>query len=74
MDNKCKKITCKSMERTNLRQLIEEINIMIKTLSTVHFPNELKQKRTQYRNWSCNNKLLELSPTFNLSYAFHTIF
>ena len=40
----------------------------------VHFPNELNQNRSQYPNWSCNYKLLEFSLTFNLFFAFHTIF
>ena len=40
MDNKCKKITCTSMERTNLRRFILVIKLIIKTISTVHFSNQ----------------------------------
>ena len=46
---------------------------IIKTISVVQFPNELNPKRSQYFNWSCNYYLPELSPTFNLFLAFHTI-
>ena len=61
-DNKCKKITCTSMERTNLRQFIIVIKIVI-TVSVVHFQNELNQKRSQYPSWFFNYKISEFSPT-----------
>ena len=49
MHNKGKRITCTSMEKTNSRQFIIEINIII-AITVVHFPNELNQKRSQYPN------------------------
>ena len=73
MDNKGKKITCTSMEKTNSRQFLIVITIII-TISVVHFPNELNQKRSQYPNWSCDYKLPEFSLNLNLFLAFHTIF
>ena len=67
MDNKGKRITCTSMEKTNSRQLIIVITIIIQ-IFVVHFPNELNQNSSQYPNWSCNYKL----PHFSLLSAFHT--
>ena len=67
MDNKCKRITCKSMEKTNSRQFIILITIIIQ-ISVLHLANELNQNSSQYPNWSCNNKL----PQFSLLSAFHT--
>ena len=67
MDNKGKRITCTSMEKTNSRQFIIVITILIH-ISVVHFPNELNQNSSHYPNWSCNYKL----PQFSLLSAFHT--
>ena len=55
-------ITCTSMESAKLRQFIIVIKIII-TISVVHFPNELNQKRSQYLNWYCNYKLSNFSRT-----------
>ena len=70
----CKEITGTSIERTNLSQIITLIKIIKRTITAVHFPKELNQKRSQNPNWSCNYKLPLLSPTFKLFSAFHTIF
>ena len=67
MDNKGKRITCTSMEKTNSRQFIILITIIIE-ISVVHLANELNQNSSQYPNWSCNYKL----PQFSLLSAFHT--
>ena len=67
MDNKGKRITCTSMEKTNSRQFIIVITIIIQ-ISVVHFPNELNQNSSQYPNWSCNY----IPPQFSLLSAFHT--
>ena len=73
MDNKVKRVTCTSMEKTNSRQFIIVFKMII-PITVVHFPNEINQKRSQYLNWSCNYKHPEFSPTFNLFLAFHIIF
>ena len=67
MDNKGKRITCTSKEKTNSRQFILLITIKIQ-ISVVHFPKELNQNSSQYPSWSCNYKL----PQFSLLSAFHT--
>ena len=67
MDNKGKRITCTSVEKTNSRQFIIVITIIIQ-ISVVQFPNELNQNSSQYPNWSCNYKL----PQFSFLSAFHT--
>ena len=64
MDNKGKRNNCTSMEKTNSRQFIIVITIIV-PISVVHFPNELNQNSSQYPNWSCNYKLPELSHTLN---------
>ena len=66
-DNKGKRITCTSMEKTNSRQFIIVITIIIQ-ISVVHFPNEQNQNSSQYHNLSCDYKL----PQFSLLSAFHT--
>ena len=74
MDNKGKRITCTSMEKTNSRQFIIVITIII-PISMVDFPNELNQKRSQYPNWSCDYKLSELSLTkLSVSSLLFTLF
>ena len=77
MDNKGKRTTCTSMEKTNSRQFIIVITKIL-PISVVHFPNELIQNNSQYPNWSCNYKfpeftltlnLLNLSPTISTTYC-----
>ena len=74
MDNISKKIICTSMERRNLRQIIIVVEIIEKTLSVVHFPKKIIQKRSQYPDWFCTYKFSEFSPSFHPFSAFHTIF
>ena len=73
LDNKGKRITCTSLEKTNSRQFIIVIKI-IKPITVHHFPNELNQNSSEHRNWSCNYKLPNLSLLLNLLPAFHTLF
>ena len=54
------------------RQFIIVIKLII-TISVVHFPNEITQKRSQNPNWYCDYKLPEFNLTLNLCFAFHTI-
>ena len=69
---KVRELLAHHWKRQTQRQFTIVIKIII-TLSVVHFPNELNQKRSQYYNWSCKYKLSELSLTLNLLSAFHTI-
>ena len=63
MDNKSKKITCTAMEKTNSRQFIIVIRIII-TTSVVHFPNELKIKTAHsFPTGLAITNLSKLSPT-----------
>ena len=69
MDNKGKRITFKSIEKTNSRQFIIVTTIII-PISVVHFPNELHQNSSQNPNWSeitnfqsFSHYLLKFSPT-----------
>ena len=72
MDNKVKGIICTSMEKTNSRQFIIVIKIII-SITVGHFPNELNQKRSQYTNWSCDYKLPEFSLTKLLKFLFSSL-
>ena len=73
LDNKGKRITCTSLEKTNSRQLII-VNKIIIPITVVYFPNELNQNGSQYPNWSRIYKLPNLSLLLNLLPAFHTLF
>ena len=62
MDNKGKRITCTSMEKTNSRQFIIVIKVIL-TISVVHFPNELNQNAHSIPTGRAIKNLSKFSPT-----------
>ena len=62
MDNKGKRITCTSKEKTNSRQFIIVIKILL-PISVVHFPNELNQNAHSILTGLAITNLSKSSPT-----------
>ena len=62
MDNKGKRITCTSKEKTNSRQFIIVIKIIL-PISVVHFPNELNQNAHSILTGLAITNLSKFSPT-----------
>ena len=62
MDNKGKRITCTSKEKTNSRQFIIVIKILL-PISVVHFPNELNQNAHSISTGLAITNLSKFSPT-----------
>ena len=72
MDNECKTIACTSMEKTNSRQFIIVIKVIL-TISVVHFPNELNQNAHSIPTGLAITNLSKFSLSLNLFPAFQTI-
>ena len=62
MDNNGKRITCTSKEKTNSRQFIIVIKIIL-PISVVHFPNELNQNAHSFLTGLAITNLSKFSPT-----------
>ena len=62
MGNKGKRITCTSKEKTNSRQFIIVIKIIL-PISVVHFPNELNQNAHSILTGLAITNLSKCSPT-----------
>ena len=62
MDNKGKRITCTSIEKTNSRQFIIVIKLIL-PISLVHFPNELNQNAHSIPTGIAITNLSKFSPT-----------
>ena len=62
MDNNGKRITCTSKEKTNSRQFIIVIKVIL-PISVVHFPNELNQNAHSILTGLAITNLSKFSPT-----------
>ena len=62
MDNKSKRNTCTAIEKTNSRQFIIVIKVIL-TISVVHFPNELNQNAHSIPTGLATTNLAKFSPT-----------
>ena len=62
MDNKVKRITCTSKEKTNSRQFIIVIKIIL-PISVLHFRNELNQSAHSIPTGLAITNLSKFSPT-----------
>ena len=62
MDNDSKRIICTAMQKTNSRQFIIVIKVIL-TKSVVHFPNELNQNAHSIPTGLAITNLSKFSPT-----------